>query len=137
MRENNARESELNALGSLHMPGEVCLKCRHPHSGSCDTPGCECPKMNTTSMILNPPLATLFGGEREQWRHQALCSEAETSHYWFSKDHLDIRIAKEICFSCPAKLPCLLYALENQEEQGIWGGYTPRERRKFTKTFRT
>jgi hypothetical protein len=36
-----------------------------------------------------------------------------------------IRIAKSLCDACPLKLLCLEYALEAEEEHGIWGGMTP------------
>jgi len=37
--------------------------------------------------------------------------------------------AKEICASCVEQEPCLTYAVENNEEFGIWGGLTSAERR--------
>jgi hypothetical protein len=30
--------------------------------------------------------------------------------------------AKQICRFCPVKTPCLVYALENDERFGVWGG---------------
>lgn len=36
--------------------------------------------------------------------------------------------AKELCSQCPAKNPCALYAIANNEEAMIWGGLTPAER---------
>lgn len=41
------------------------------------------------------------------------------------------REAKLTCLECPYKLRCLEYALKNEEVQGIWGGTTEQERRKF------
>lgn len=30
--------------------------------------------------------------------------------------------AKQICATCPHRLPCLEYAIDNHEEHGIWAG---------------
>lgn len=38
--------------------------------------------------------------------------------------------AKAICATCPERLDCLAEALEN-DEHGIWGGTTRRERNKM------
>jgi hypothetical protein len=34
-----------------------------------------------------------------------------------------------VCTRCPARQPCLEYALSNRITSGIWGGLTERERR--------
>ena len=40
------------------------------------------------------------------------------------------RIAKETyCAACPVTGPCLEYALAHDENWGVWGNMTPRERR--------
>lgn len=36
--------------------------------------------------------------------------------------------ARKLCNQCPVKAQCLAYALANEEEFGMWGGATPRER---------
>ena len=38
--------------------------------------------------------------------------------------------ARELCAECPLLFACRDYALEAKEEDGIWGGMTPRERRE-------
>jgi WhiB family redox-sensing transcriptional regulator len=38
--------------------------------------------------------------------------------------------AKAICKDCPVKLECLQHALDN-DEAGIWGGTTEKERRSL------
>lgn len=40
-----------------------------------------------------------------------------------------VKLAKSICDQCPVKFLCLEYALESYEQEGIWGGTTPWERR--------
>lgn len=39
--------------------------------------------------------------------------------------------AKRVCARCPIRLACLDYALEHNEQWGIWGGLDHLERRKM------
>lgn len=38
-------------------------------------------------------------------------------------------IAREVCAKCPLMAPCLIRAVEDGEEFGMWGGAKPKERR--------
>ena len=42
-----------------------------------------------------------------------------------------IRLAKSICMSCTVRDQCLDYAIESKQIEGIWGGLTPKERKKY------
>lgn len=37
--------------------------------------------------------------------------------------------AKQVCTGCPVRIDCLVEALDNHEQWGVWGGMTERERR--------
>jgi hypothetical protein len=52
---------------------------------------------------------------------------------WARDDHE--KEAKAICAECPYKVRCLAYALKNNE-QGIWGGTTERDRRRIMTTIK-
>lgn len=76
---------------------------------------------------------------REGWRDNAKCSgEGLTSVYYPGRDVAvyarDATIAKSVCRGldnkapCPALKHCLLYAMLTNEEHGIWGGRSRRER---------
>ena len=39
--------------------------------------------------------------------------------------------AKGICMTCPVRLDCLNYALENDERYGIYGGASARDRERI------
>lgn len=41
--------------------------------------------------------------------------------------------AKQMCDSCPVRIPCLRYALDNSDTTGIWGGTTDEERARIRK----
>lgn len=45
----------------------------------------------------------------------------------------DSRIARRLCNGCSVWRDCLEDALANGEDEGVWGGFTPRERRAVGK----
>lgn len=45
----------------------------------------------------------------------------------------ELAIVKKVCDSCPVQVECLDYALKNNEEWGIWGGLTPKQRTTLKK----
>src|SRR5699024_272926 len=63
----------------------------------------------------------------EEWTLRALCAQR-------SPDALFVRgaaqqQARASCFACPVRLECLVDALDNRIQYGVWGGMTERERR--------
>lgn len=38
-----------------------------------------------------------------------------------------IAVAREVCASCPVRLPCLAYALRTRPATGVWAGFTAGE----------
>ena len=42
-----------------------------------------------------------------------------------------INEACEVCAGCVVRIPCLDYAMVNNMQHGIWGGYSTRERRRI------
>lgn len=71
----------------------------------------------------------------EFWRQKAACNPSKTTLDFFSEDKHEIKLAKQICAQCPVAHECLAFAVKNQEKFGIWGGFTPRERNKVTRSF--
>ena len=43
------------------------------------------------------------------------------------------RIAKRFCGDCPVQTECLTYALATNQQAGIWGGLTSKERQKLNR----
>ncbi len=67
------------------------------------------------------------------WRAEAACSGLDT-HLFFPNaedDPVGVAIARQVCAACAVKEPCLQYAIESRQASGIWGGATPRERRRI------
>jgi WhiB family redox-sensing transcriptional regulator len=61
----------------------------------------------------------------------APCENAPDMFFLDKGDHMGpekMRVAKQLCGSCPMRVLCLEYALESGEQDGIWGGLTRNER---------
>lgn len=54
----------------------------------------------------------------------------ETHDNGGSKDYSPTA-AKKLCRECPVLLECADYAIEAEEEYGVWGGMSANERRKL------
>lgn len=77
----------------------------------------------------------------EDWHGQALCRPAVHKRpemfypLGLEKDPKSespaVGAAKAFCRPCPVRDECLAYALARGEDWGIWGGFTPAERRGF------
>ena len=69
------------------------------------------------------------------WRAEANCAGVDPELFYpkrgGSKDLQaeQIAAAKAVCEGCTVRPMCLVEALERNEEQGIWGGLSERERR--------
>ena len=65
-----------------------------------------------------------------RFMHNAACRGTYDPEWWWpvSGDAADAQQALAVCATCPVVEPCLNYALENREDQGIWGGTTPIQR---------
>lgn len=68
----------------------------------------------------------------EGWRVAARCRGSEPSLFFApEEDGEDAAEAKRICAECPVRDECLQWALDGDEHFGVWGGTTPRERRRL------
>lgn len=64
------------------------------------------------------------------WREAAACIErGDIDFFTDPSDLAAISAAKEVCAGCPVAGECLTWAIETNQTEGIWGGYTPKERR--------
>jgi len=94
---------------------------------------------------------SLFGNKDISWMDDAACSETADPEIFFPPRDKDTykeisNLAKAMCFGenkvnpCPVRKQCLLYAIEMDEQHGIWGGLSHRERnalvRKWQKSFK-
>jgi WhiB family redox-sensing transcriptional regulator len=62
----------------------------------------------------------------------ALCTQVDPELFFPEVERGTSHAAKMICQQCPVRLPCLIGAIERQEEHGIWAGFTRRAIRRLT-----
>ena len=77
-----------------------------------------------------PVLTALVSDEVQDWRDLAACAEVGDD-FWFPEKGGSTREAKKVCQGCPVQAECLEYALENNEQFGIYGGLSARERQRM------
>lgn len=67
------------------------------------------------------------------WRLQAECRSLDTAIFFPDQDGPqfadNVADAKSICAVCPVANQCLEFAIRTRQDDGIWGGATPEERR--------
>ena len=73
----------------------------------------------------------ILSSGRDDWRRFALCAGHPDRAAWFADDPEEADRAVAVCRACPVKEPCLAFALATGETLGVWGGATPRERRRL------
>jgi WhiB family transcriptional regulator, redox-sensing transcriptional regulator len=67
------------------------------------------------------------------WTGLAACAGHPDRRIWFPDFPVETARAIAVCQACPVKEPCLAYALSIGEFDGVWGGTTPRERRRMVR----
>jgi WhiB family redox-sensing transcriptional regulator len=67
------------------------------------------------------------------WRDAASCRSTDPELFFpvgstgLALDH--IAAAKAVCTTCPVQAPCLEFALDSNQDSGVWGGTSEEERR--------
>ena len=67
----------------------------------------------------------------QSWMRSAACADADPEIFFPTISRQPATEAKQTCSGCPVQAECLEYSLVNQEEFGVWGGLTEKERRQF------
>lgn len=65
-----------------------------------------------------------------EWMSSGLCAETDPEEFYPERGGSTAR-AKQLCASCPVQLACLTYALDNNEQWGVWGGMSVKDRAKL------
>lgn len=95
-------------------------------------------------LVLGPPPAAPLGVDLdalaavdpadESWREAADCRDADPSVF-FPAGMVEAQAlyerARRVCDGCPSRLQCLAAGL--REDNGCWGGTSPRDRRRVRK----
>jgi WhiB family redox-sensing transcriptional regulator len=74
----------------------------------------------------------------EEWRYEAKCFGMDTEMWYPPRDKTKYKTiaaqSKAVCYGkdgfpeCPVRKECLLYSDKMEEQHGIWGGMSHRER---------
>lgn len=68
------------------------------------------------------------------WILDAACAQTDPEAFYpVNGEGRGQLLAKKVCASCEVREVCLQYALDVDEEHGIWGGLTPVERQRLKK----
>lgn len=69
------------------------------------------------------------------WRNLAICRDTDPELFFpvgtTGYALVQIDRAKQVCGECPVQSECLDYALETNQDSGIWGGTSEEERRQL------
>lgn len=66
------------------------------------------------------------------WVDDAACRTVDPELFWpETNDGRRAQEAQEVCMSCPVMDKCLDYAIDTNQNQGIWGGLTPSGRAAY------
>lgn len=69
---------------------------------------------------------------QQAWSIHAACrSHSPTTFYPQAEEAAEVAEAKAVCDGCDVRADCLGYALASRERHGVWGGFTPAERRRL------
>ena len=83
--------------------------------------------------ILASSLA--LGNADYTWRNLATCRYTDPELFFpvgtTGQALLQISKAKSVCCECPVQVECLDFALETNQDTGIWGGTSEDERRQI------
>lgn len=74
------------------------------------------------------------------WRDRAACRHTSASLFFpagsTGSSIGQIEAAKAVCQSCPVADACLAFALQTNQDAGVWGGKDEDERRRLRKVWR-
>ena len=65
-----------------------------------------------------------------EWQKEAQCLRFPDVDFFNTGSPTNVVQCKIICDTCTVRQQCLEFATKNWEDDGIWGGTTPRERKR-------
>ena len=80
----------------------------------------------------------IFDWDDSAWRDRAGCRDSDPDLFFpvgsTGAAVEEIRAAKAVCGKCAVREQCLAFALETNQEAGIWGGTSEEERRTLRRS---
>ena len=72
------------------------------------------------------------GQDMASWRDRAACQGLDPNLFFPDEgSYVGVERAKQTCGTCPVAWECLSYAVYTNQTEGIWGGTTRGERRRY------
>ena len=124
--------ADAQALGDLSLADKVA----HVLTIALETTGVltTSPELPMVSLMTNfsvwDAIAIASEPTAADWAEAALCAQVGDGDLWFPEKHKGkntAEAAKRVCMSCTVRAECLDAHLD--EQHGVWGGMTERERR--------
>lgn len=126
---------------------QLCDRCGRYTRRAEPAPGFYKVCMPCRPLVLGPPPAAPVGVDLdalvavdladESWRQVADCRDTDPSVF-FPVGTVEAQAlyerARGVCAGCPSRLQCLAFGLG--EDNGCWGGTSPRDRRRIRKALR-
>lgn len=82
-----------------------------------------------------PASSLALGSADYSWRKDAICRDTDPDLFFpvgtTGYALVQIGRAKQVCGECPVCHDCLQYALDTNQDSGIWGGTSEEERRQI------
>lgn len=89
---------------------------------------------NTNKGRALPQPRKFVESNTDNWREQAACKGMDVSIFFPPAGGEGVKLAnraKKICATCPVTEPCLQYSLDMNDREGVFGGFTGMQRRRF------
>lgn len=87
-----------------------------------------------------PASSLALGAADYSWRRDAICRDTDPELFFpvgtTGQALLQIDQAKQVCGECPVQPDCLQYALDTNQDAGIWGGTSEDERRSLRRNLK-
>ena len=87
-----------------------------------------------------PASSLALGAADYSWRRDAVCRDTDPELFFpvgtTGQALLQIDQAKRVCGERPVQADCLQYALDTNQDAGIWGGTSEDERRSLRRTLK-
>jgi WhiB family redox-sensing transcriptional regulator len=86
---------------------------------------CSCHQYNRIENLYNDDMS-----DSPSFIERAACRD-EDPEMFYSRDAATQKLARMVCDSCEVRVDCLMYALQTNQPDGIWGGTTEQQRREL------
>lgn len=84
----------------------------------------------TRAQITPAEVLAALAMPRQDWRDDALCAQVDTEIFFPEKGG-STTLAMQVCAACPVRAECLRWAVDSEEQHGVWGGKSPRQRQEL------